>query len=353
MSLTSETPTFELRDSYAGESAPSALLHLQVDLHSLVEEAAPQIPGDCQLPFAMPTLERNRRLSSISPPSNTPRSSLENKPRLLHSHSKQSVAASEDYYSVSERASVAGDDTALLHDRRRFSTPPSRNRSPEHALQSSGALETAAARHSIADERHFRRKAVGSGGPKELAPVAAEQKSLAWEKGIQSGGEDGKSGGKMDPTSRTYTPGQDDSQFIHFAIDQLTRDEEIRGSRHYAVNEEEGESSTSSEGVGAPMHPYQNWPTALPASSEVSRRAPTPLGIRVVPQEDKKLGQLPPRPIPDDIMAMPYTPEPVRREREAKLAQQKEMQAGPAPAHPLAGAPSASSGSLPADPESG
>lgn len=29
------------------------------------------------------------------------------------------------------------------------------------------------------------------------------------------------------------TPGTDDTPYIHFAIDQLTRDEEVRGSRAY------------------------------------------------------------------------------------------------------------------------
>ena len=291
-----------------------------------------------------------RPFSYIFPPTNAPASSIENKPQLLHSHSKQSVAASEDYYSLSDRASNVGDEATLLHDRRRFSTPPSRNRSPEHALQSSGALG-ANQRHSVADEKHFRRKAVGSGGPKELAAIAPEQKSLAWEKGVHSGSEQDKSVGKMDPTNRTYTPGQDDSQFIRFAIDQLTRDEEIRGSRRYAVNEEVAESSSGSDEVGAPMHPYQAWPASLP---ETGRRPPTPLGIRVVPQEDPRQARLSSshRPIPDDIMAIPHTPDPIGRERDARLAQQKEMQAGPAPAHPLAGAaPTASSASLPADPE--
>jgi hypothetical protein len=275
----------------------------------------------------------------------------------LHSHSKQSVAASEDYYSLSDRASNAGDEHALLpssDDRRRFSTPPSRIQSPDDAAYNDIHTPAQQQRHSIADERHFRRKAVGSGGPKELAPLAAEQKSLAWEKGIHSGGEEEAK--KMDPTSRTYTPGQDDSQFIRFAIDQLTRDEEIRGSRRYAVNEEVGSSSTSSEGLAQPMHPYQQWPASLPpavVAAEASRRPQTPLGIRVVPYDEEELQQgrlRQPRPIPDDIMAMPQTPEPIRRER---LAQQKEMQAGPAPPHPLAGrAQTASSSSIHADPES-
>lgn len=38
----------------------------------------------------------------------------------------------------------------------------------------------------------------------------------------------------MDPESPATTPGIDDTPYIRFAIDQLTRDEEVRGSRYYA-----------------------------------------------------------------------------------------------------------------------
>lgn len=35
--------------------------------------------------------------------------------------------------------------------------------------------------------------------------------------------------------SNAPTPGVDDTPYIHFALDQLTRDEEVRGSRHYPI----------------------------------------------------------------------------------------------------------------------
>lgn len=37
----------------------------------------------------------------------------------------------------------------------------------------------------------------------------------------------------MDSESLSTTPGVDDTPYIRFAIDQLTRDEEVRGSRKY------------------------------------------------------------------------------------------------------------------------
>ena len=39
----------------------------------------------------------------------------------------------------------------------------------------------------------------------------------------------------MEPERSPPTPGVDDTPYIRFAIEQLTRDEEIRGSRQYAT----------------------------------------------------------------------------------------------------------------------
>ncbi|KIW07877.1 uncharacterized protein PV09_01790 [Verruconis gallopava] len=284
------------------------------------------------------------------------RDSSEYKPRLLHSHSRQSIAASEDYYSV-HSASERGDETQLLPpssaDRRRFSTPPSRRSTPDdESVQPSGNPGSSTRRSiGLDDLRHTRRKAVGSGGPKELVP-GGEPKSLVGEKSLQQN--DRRE--KMDLINRTYTPGQDDSQFIRFAIDQLTRDEEVRGSRTYPVREDEQHSSsTSAEDLEHAMHPYQDYPAIVPAvvaaaasgHDETRGRVPTPMGIRLVSTEEERELRVPPPPqrIEDDIVAIPQTPEPIRRER-ALLAEQKEMQAGPAPQHPLTGAPSASSSSL-------
>jgi hypothetical protein len=46
----------------------------------------------------------------------------------------------------------------------------------------------------------------------------------------------------MDNNSPATTPGMDDTPYIRFAIDQLTRDEEVRGSRRYPGIPEERES---------------------------------------------------------------------------------------------------------------
>jgi len=47
----------------------------------------------------------------------------------------------------------------------------------------------------------------------------------------------------MQPYSPSTTPGVDETPFIQFALDQLTRDEDVRGSRHYVGGDEESDDS--------------------------------------------------------------------------------------------------------------
>jgi len=69
-----------------------------------------------------------------------------------------------------------------------------------------------------------------------ISPVGTEQKSLQTEKRDT----------KMEPYSPSTTPGVDETPFIQFALDQLTRDEDVRGSRHY-VGGDDDESEDSDD----------------------------------------------------------------------------------------------------------
>lgn len=152
-------------------------------------------------------------------------------PRLSQQNSKQSLAASQDYYSLSDSASdhsPSGNDKSR-HAALRYSTPPSRVRSPEDddvLLADKETGEVKQPRHSRTQEsltippgvrfdqtpRELKRKPVPS------TEFDEKKQSLA-----------------MDPSrSPVTTPGVDDTPYIRFAIDQLTRDEEIRGTRQYA-----------------------------------------------------------------------------------------------------------------------
>jgi hypothetical protein len=120
----------------------------------------------------------------------------------------------------------------------------------------------------------------------------AEQKSLASDKRRSV---DEKKDSVMNPLSPSTTPGIDETPYIRFAIDQLTRDEEVRGSRNYAGKLEEEEYIDD-----------------FPVDRIVSDQGPV------------------------------YTGTSKQKDREF-LAQQKEMQAGNAPKHPLQTRPTSSS----------
>lgn len=157
------------------------------------------------------------------------------RPQLSHQNSKQSVAASEDYYSVDENGSGGGDARERLPILQRYSTPPSRFCTPDGDIDAKAPATPAksAQRAGVTwDEKLVRRKPVGSSSSSSpTSPIAAEQKYLQTEKRDR----------KMEPYSPSTTPGVDEAPFIRFAIDQLTRDEEVRGSRHYVGEDDDRE----------------------------------------------------------------------------------------------------------------
>ncbi|KAH9866476.1 hypothetical protein IAQ61_008481 [Plenodomus lingam] len=152
-------------------------------------------------------------------------------PQLSHQNSLQSVAASltasEGYWSASENTSSSGEDKRPF-----FQTPPSQNRTPtssqshEQVLPSTEAPVTTSLRgvgiprqqpaHTYTHER-----------PQSPAVSTIAEERPRTRDTRHSAVRD------MDTESLATTPGQDTTPYIRFAIDQLTRDEEVRGSRVY------------------------------------------------------------------------------------------------------------------------
>ncbi|KAI9660354.1 MAG: hypothetical protein M1821_009704 [Bathelium mastoideum] len=142
------------------------------------------------------------------------------RPQLAHAASKQSETASEDYYSLSDEASSNGDDAP-------YRTPPSRFRSPDlgngkNASRSLLSLVTSAKRRHQEQSGSGRQDNIGV-KRKPVPPPAPPSQSTSLQPPQQR---------PMDETAPT--PGIDDTPYIRFAIEQLTRDEEVRGSRAYA-----------------------------------------------------------------------------------------------------------------------
>ncbi|MCJ1381977.1 hypothetical protein MMC17_005089 [Xylographa soralifera] len=143
------------------------------------------------------------------------------RPQLLHSDSKRSVTASDDYYSLSEPASEpsSGDDPAAIV---RYRTPPSQLHSPQPS------------RDLLRSENTSPRR-------KELPAIDTTSKTIRFvEK--HSANSDTAAADNMKTWKSTKsdvsppTPGVDDTPYIQFAIDQLTRDEELTGRRRAGVS---------------------------------------------------------------------------------------------------------------------
>lgn len=142
-------------------------------------------------------------------------------PQLVHTNSKQSITASDDYYSLTSEGS-SNDDRKVIQP---YQTPPLHMRSADpsrDALQSEATIPTI---------RPVKHKDPGE-EEKPPVPIRNEQYRIP-RKPVSSSSSEGTIVRR--PVSEVVsppTPGVDDTPYIQFAIDQLTRDEEVTGSRH-------------------------------------------------------------------------------------------------------------------------
>lgn len=141
-------------------------------------------------------------------------------PQLVHSNSKQSITASDDYYSLTSEGS-SNDEKNIAQ---RYETPPLRMRSPD---PSRGALQSEA---TIPPIRPVKHKDPGDDERPEI-PIRSEQHRIP-RKPVSSSSSEGTIIRR--PVSEVIsppTPGVDDTPYIQFAIDQLTRNEEVAAQR--------------------------------------------------------------------------------------------------------------------------
>ncbi|KAF2773872.1 hypothetical protein EJ03DRAFT_304464 [Teratosphaeria nubilosa] len=193
-------------------------------------------------------------------------------PSIVHSKpSQQSITASEDYYSLSNSGSSTRSDdsvgtaragsvggTNVLH---RFVTPPERYRTP---AQSRDYLPQAAAgaggtrvvgggdARGEAEEESEVRKTPMRGEGRRRGSIRHVATASATTAGVLARrGRDG-----------AITPGMDDGPYIRFALDQLTRDEEVRGSRGYGSYSVPGArvfpAAAAGVGAAAIRHGYEH-----------------------------------------------------------------------------------------------
>ncbi|TID16943.1 putative alpha-1-6-mannosyltransferase [Venturia nashicola] len=226
------------------------------------------------------------------------------RPKLSNVPSRQSIAASQHYYSLSgsdyAASSNGEDETSRLNPPPRFTTPPSRIHTPgdEQAPQSEATLQSSRPVRSRQQVEPVQPREAQLGRNPIGSSPTMEQKSLASHQRRAPNPKDGK----LDPFSPSVSPGIDETPYIRFALDQLTRDEEVRGSRHYP-----GRSNDQEE--------EDDFQDAIAEASQ-----PLSQSLR---DEDE----------PSSSYFSSHVP--TRKEKQKQdMARQKEMQAGTAPRHP-------------------
>ncbi|KAL8694248.1 MAG: hypothetical protein Q9218_001074 [Villophora microphyllina] len=138
-------------------------------------------------------------------------SNLASKPALVHTPSKQSVTASDDYYSLSSGNSSQDEKSTV----RRYQTPPL-HIIPEPYRRGTEADTKKTTVRAVTPTPLTVPKAAGANQDHKIKrkPVSTESTSLSGKPSSQ------------EPISPP-TPGVDDTPYIQFAIEQLTRDEEV------------------------------------------------------------------------------------------------------------------------------
>lgn len=161
-------------------------------------------------------------------------------PRLSHSHSQQSLAASqaasEGFYSFSDSGNTtSSSENGSYRQRPRFQTPPSHTRTPaasHEQLQLQHPEQPLASLRGVGVPRQYGQSSQPTAGERPFSTIAEER-------------ERPETAAAMDSASVATTPGQETTPYIRFAIDQLTRDEEVRGTRMYPMDDEPVQQQSS------------------------------------------------------------------------------------------------------------
>ncbi|KAJ5114835.1 hypothetical protein NUU61_000594 [Penicillium alfredii] len=170
----------------------------------------------------------------MNPPRNfSLRNVNSSKPQVYRTESRQSAAASDDYYSFSDRASSSPESRVTVM---RFTTPDSHPSS-----QASSPTVPRTHQRPIGEASRSRHPAPESPRPATASTVRFGEENIAR---ISPNSEETHS----DETARRIpsdyagpapTPGLDDSPYVRFAIDQLTRDGANRASRQGSLSSRE------------------------------------------------------------------------------------------------------------------
>ncbi|EGP82767.1 uncharacterized protein MYCGRDRAFT_51429 [Zymoseptoria tritici IPO323] len=232
------------------------------------------------LPKSSPRRQQARLLTLIPP--------TVSNPSIIHSRpSQQSFAASDDYYSLSGSSTNSNESAAVhaasQHTITRFQTPPSRYRTPQQSrdyLPQRSRDNLLEQQHATVEEEEVRKTPMRGEGKRRSSVSELEGAS-----GVAVGGKIQEPAPSQQRDAPT--PGVDDTPYIQFALDQLTRDEEVRGSRLYPGTGVGGHGSYPAGAWPLPAtHRYESVPQEEKKSSfeQVPQRNPQRLGTALHPQ---------------------------------------------------------------------
>ncbi|PYH47842.1 DUF3433 domain-containing protein [Aspergillus saccharolyticus JOP 1030-1] len=203
------------------------------------------------------------------------------RPQMIHTEDQQSVAASDDYYSFSSQSSSARSRTSGSRvNVVRYATPnsrpashtPSPSVSRSHLAPPVAGTRSQPSVDSSSDNRVFTTPAsrtIRSVEDREvhLSPMSHTTSSQAPADSY---------------AGRPPTPGMDDSPYIHFAISQLTRDEDVAGPRRRSSiisQDSPAEPLLWDDGLGCFIRSHG--PSSTPA---VRQQQTSPISARRSPQ---------------------------------------------------------------------
>ena len=164
------------------------------------------------------------------------------------------MTASDDYYSLTSDQSSNEDRAPAA----RYQTPPLVSRQEAQRLEKVPPVVAPVQEESYDSETE----------PAEVRDTFHKVK----RKPVASGSSYGTLQRPFSEPS-SPTPGVDDTPYIHFAIDQLTRDEEVGGSRHQS-------------GCGTTVQPLE---TSVPSKEHTTRMPPPP---PIPPSDDPRLSRM-------------------------------------------------------------
>ncbi|EED13696.1 conserved hypothetical protein [Talaromyces stipitatus ATCC 10500] len=197
------------------------------------------------------------------------------RPQLSHQNSQQSVAASDDYFSLQSDQSSSSQSTSSKVTVLRYATPQSHMNHSSSSGQHSSANVAKSQSQSQTQLGEDSMKSVQKLPANTSAQVPVRSNSVRFEN-IKVDNISPRQTQIQDPRKHisATTPGVDDSPYLRFAIDQLTRDEEVAGvGRHGSV------VSTSTTTADYPVErivPDENL-------GYYYRSGPTTIGIGVKP----------------------------------------------------------------------